>query len=495
MPDQSHLIRSVGEYWSILPSRAEAIIGLYENLPEDYLSTVARMRNQARKDERDNKASNKITTEKSSGESRFANKVDSNGVLTLSLRGEVVQSGTSYADYFGETEIALDSLNNILEQAKVDPFVKALSILIDSPGGVAIASRNTADMIADFGKPVFAMITEVAASAGYDLISSANKIYALHNHISGSIGTMTSVTNRSKQDQQNGILKLYFASGERKLVGSPDKNGDIPQEHLDMIQEHVNKLGGQFVDAVATRRNLTPSQKADVAKAGIYVGAESVKAGLVDKITTMEGYRQEVAAYMSGKKTMPASSTKGKNQMAKEDEDNLISDPLELSDLTDLEDKNDDSAKEPVKNKLSDTEIQAKNSELLTVLAENKIESADQLKNILAFATIGTSARNSLVETVQRYHAMVNGEECTDKFDDMTYDRLMQYGASLRKTAIANKMIEEPKRETLDDAANSTSGTGKKPAPVGENKVPMAELVLQQKNALRGIPNNTGGQK
>lgn len=482
MADQTHLIRSLGEYWSILPSRAETIYDLYSDLPDDYLSTVARLRAQRKTEEKEAKAQSKIATEKSTGDSRFANKVDANGVLTLNLRGEVVQSGSSFSDFFGSSDIALDDLDNLLAQAKTDSYVKALSVLMDSPGGIAIPSRNTAISIENFGKPVFAFISNMAASAGYDLISSATKIYASDSHISGSIGTMTALINRSGQDKQRGVERIMFASGEHKLTGVPGKDGEIPQEHLDRTQAFVNKLGGDFVESVAKRRNLSNAQKTDVAKAGIYVGEESVKAGLVDKIASLENYRKDVAAYMSGKKTIP--SSKGKNKMSVETEDNLVSDPVELNDIPEAEDA--------IKIKAEDVEKKIENnSEMLSFLAENSIDSVDKLKNMISFAKIGEGARSSLEDTVKKYYALAEGEDCKDDFSDLSYDRLMQLGSSYRKVAISKNMIEVPKRESADDAAN-VEDSAKKSAPVGAEKLPMSELILAQKNRLLGITTNGG---
>ena len=127
------------------------------------------------------------------------------------------------------------------------------------------------------------------------------------------------------------------------------------------------------------------------------------------------------------------------------------------------------------------------NNALLTVLESNNVKSVAELSNILALSKIGQSARNSLVTTVQKYSAMVNGEDCKDTFDDLSYDRLMQYGATLRKQAISNGLIEEPKRESLDSSANKLDDNQREVAPTGSGaKIPMNELILAQKARLRG---------
>ncbi|MDP8930371.1 MAG: S49 family peptidase, partial [Actinomycetota bacterium] len=70
------------------------------------------------------------------------------------------------------------ALRERLETAESDPSVRAVVLRVDTPGGTVAASQEMAAMIADFPLPVVVSMGDVAASGGYYIAASADRIVA-----------------------------------------------------------------------------------------------------------------------------------------------------------------------------------------------------------------------------------------------------------------------------------------------------------------------------
>lgn len=455
-----HLILSTSMYWSISEDVARAFRDIYSNLPDDYLSTVANIRENRHLERRIQRQQQNRTAignpAKASG-GAFADIVDANGVLHLDLSGVMVPRSSSASDYFGSSEIALDKLDRIIANAKNSEAVKGLAISIDCPGGPSIDSRNVAVNIENFGKPFFGFINGQATSAAYDILSSANVIYASPSHMSGSIGTMTVLRNTAQAEKAAGITTLYFASGEMKLVGCPNnETGDISETDKQYYQDFVNKLGKEFSDAVIRRRQLNAKQAAEIVKADVYMGKDSIKMGLVDKITTKEQFLSDVAAMMNGKKTIPRKD-KPKNEATMTIEDiETNSDAKNGAEIL-LE----DSPAITEENKNEKTPLVV-TDEMRNLLESKGVKNLADLQSLMDFSTIGESARKNAVSLAQKYSSMASGEKCTDTFDDLNYDRIIQMASTFRDQAKSKGLIPAEKRETLTDDSAETNNTDKK---------------------------------
>ncbi|MCV5869330.1 S49 family peptidase, partial [Escherichia coli] len=84
-----------------------------------------------------------------------------------------------------------DTVASLLRQARNDEKVKAVVLRVDSPGGSAFASeviRNEVEALKKAGKPVVVSMSSLAASGGYWISMSADKIVAQPTTLTGSIG-------------------------------------------------------------------------------------------------------------------------------------------------------------------------------------------------------------------------------------------------------------------------------------------------------------------
>jgi protease-4 len=179
-----------------------------------------------------------------------------------------------------------------IDAANEDPNVEAVVLEINSPGGAPVASHEIVRAVDRLDKPVVAQIREAGASGAYWIASAADYVVADPVSITGSVGVVGSYLEFSGLLDDYNVSYQRFVAGEYKDLGSPFKNVSEDEEAL--FQEKIDLLGEYFLEDVVENRGLTPEQEARVATAQIFVGVESVEAGLVDEL----GGRQVTKQYL-----------------------------------------------------------------------------------------------------------------------------------------------------------------------------------------------------
>ncbi|MBZ5513779.1 MAG: S49 family peptidase, partial [Acidobacteriia bacterium] len=98
--------------------------------------------------------------------------------------------GRSSDSPFGETVMGSDTIAAQFKRAREDSSVKAVILRVDSPGGVTFPSEviRRELLLTKKQKPVVVSMADVAASGGYWIAMSANRIVAEPATITGSIG-------------------------------------------------------------------------------------------------------------------------------------------------------------------------------------------------------------------------------------------------------------------------------------------------------------------
>src|SRR5690606_36269923 len=141
-------------------------------------------------------------------------------------------------------------------QAALDnPYVKAIVLDFDTPGGVATSINELADQIAAgrSRKPIKAYVGGAAASAGYWLASASDEIIVSETALLGSIGVVMSCADTKERDAKAGVRQVESVSSQ-----SPDKRVDpASDEGRAKVQAMVDDLASVFVAAVAKNRSVT----------------------------------------------------------------------------------------------------------------------------------------------------------------------------------------------------------------------------------------------
>lgn len=177
-----------------------------------------------------------------------------------------------------------DSTAKLLREARHNDSVKAVVLRVDSPGGSAYASeviRQEVDLLKAAGKPVVASMGTYAASGGYWISASANKIIAAPSTITGSIGIFGMFMTFENSLDRMGI----HTDG----VGTTDFSGfgltrPLSDGMGELIQMNIDRGYHDFISLVAENRNMTLEQVDKIAQGRVWSGQKAKSLGLVDEI-------------------------------------------------------------------------------------------------------------------------------------------------------------------------------------------------------------------
>jgi protease-4 len=190
----------------------------------------------------------------------------------------------------GEGEHAVSLLLEQLDCARKDPRVKAVILRINSPGGTVTASELMYDEIRHFrretGKPVIALMMDVAASGGYYVACACDEIVAQPMTVTGSIGVLMQTFDLSGTMNLVGIKSDAITSGPHKDTGSPFR--PMRAEEREIFQEIVDQMYERFIEVVRRGRpKLDEAGVRALADGRVYTAGQALKAGLIDRIATM----------------------------------------------------------------------------------------------------------------------------------------------------------------------------------------------------------------
>ena len=208
-------------------------------------------------------------------------------VALIEAAGEIVDGTAGGGSLFGggTTVIAGDDLSDAIRDATKDKNVKAILLRVDSPGGSVTASDQILDAVKKAqaaGKPVVVSMGAVAASGGYYISASANKIIAEPGTLTGSIGVLTGKVSLGKTIGLVGANADEIGIGKNALFDS----GISPftPEQLANLNAQADATYADFTQKVADGRKLPLDKVQDIAKGRVWTGADAQPRGLVDQL-------------------------------------------------------------------------------------------------------------------------------------------------------------------------------------------------------------------
>ena len=206
-------------------------------------------------------------------------------IALIQAAGEI-QDGTAGGGFFGANNvIAGDDLSKAIRAAAADKSVKAIVLRVDSPGGSVSASDQILDAVKKAqaaGKPVVVSMGSVAASGGYYISLSANRIVAEPGTITGSIGVLTGKVSINRSLALAGIGTDSVGVGHNALYNSEFQ--PYTPDQLAALNREVDVIYADFTSKVAKGRKLPLAQVQDVAKGRVWSGADGQVHGLVDEL-------------------------------------------------------------------------------------------------------------------------------------------------------------------------------------------------------------------
>ena len=187
----------------------------------------------------------------------------------------------------GTIDDSRDVLNE-LKRFKEAPWIKAIVVRIDSPGGAVAPTQEIFQEIQKTRqkKPLFASMGGMATSGGYYIASACEKIIANPGTLTGSIGVIMQLTNFEDVMKKIGVKGYNIKSGANKDIGSPFQ--PLSPEGREILQSLVDNVHSQFVTAVAKGRGMDESKVRKLADGRVYSGAQAKQLGLVDQFGTLD---------------------------------------------------------------------------------------------------------------------------------------------------------------------------------------------------------------
>ncbi len=177
-----------------------------------------------------------------------------------------------------------------LHRYEKDPSVKAILVRIDSPGGAVAPAQEIHDELrkiqASGKKKTVTSMGTVAASGGYYIASATDIIFANPGTLTGSIGVIMELTNMEGLLQKIGVESVTIKSGKNKDVGSPFRK--MSQEERALLQNVLDDVHNQFIEAVAEGRSLEIEAVRRLADGRIFTGRQARTFGLVDELGSLE---------------------------------------------------------------------------------------------------------------------------------------------------------------------------------------------------------------
>ena len=205
-------------------------------------------------------------------------------IALITASGEIVDGG-SRGGLGGSTNIAGDDYANAIRTATKDSQIKAIVLRVDSPGGSVSASDQILDAVKKAqaaGKPVVVSMGAVAASGGYYISTSANKIVAEPGTITGSIGVLTGKVSFGKSLGLIGVGADEMGIGKNALMGSTIS--PYTDDQWANLNHQADVIYADFTRKVAAGRKLPLAQVQQIAKGRVWSGTDAQSKGLVDQM-------------------------------------------------------------------------------------------------------------------------------------------------------------------------------------------------------------------
>src|SRR5882762_8661028 len=184
--------------------------------------------------------------------------------------------------------MSLAGVARTLERAFAMKNAKAVALVINSPGGSPVQSRQIylriRQLAAEKNLPVLVFVEDVAASGGYMIACAGDEIFCDPSSILGSIGVVGGSFGFQELIKRIGVERRLYTAGEHKAMLDPF----LPEDREDVarlkaIQREIHAI---FIALVRQSRGGRLKGTEDTLFSGEYwAGETSISLGLADAIS------------------------------------------------------------------------------------------------------------------------------------------------------------------------------------------------------------------
>jgi signal peptide peptidase SppA len=183
--------------------------------------------------------------------------------------------------------MSLAGVAKTLERAFATRNAKAVALVINSPGGSPVQSRQIylriRQLAAEKKLPVLVFVEDVAASGGYMIACAGDEIFCDPSSILGSIGVVGGSFGFQELIRKIGVERRLYTAGAHKAMLDPflpENPDDVAR--VKALQREIHAI---FIDLVKQSRGGKLRGADDVLFTGEYwAGETSISLGLADAI-------------------------------------------------------------------------------------------------------------------------------------------------------------------------------------------------------------------
>ena len=183
--------------------------------------------------------------------------------------------------------MSLAGVARMLERAFAVKNAKAVALVINSPGGSPVQSRQIYLRIRQLAEekklPVLVFVEDVAASGGYMIACAGDEIFCDPSSILGSIGVVGGSFGFQELIKKLGVERRLYTAGAHKAMLDPflpENPDDV--ERVKALQREIHDI---FIALVKGSRGARLKGADDVLFTGEYwAGETSISLGLADAI-------------------------------------------------------------------------------------------------------------------------------------------------------------------------------------------------------------------
>ncbi len=203
-------------------------------------------------------------------------------------------------------------------QSAIAEGYKSILFYLDTPGGEVSGLFGLSSFIAslpNYGISTTSFTDGMMTSAGYEIASAAQRVYATESSLVGSIAVIMTVINQAKADAQAGLTYELLRSKSDKALGSPheEPNPEATKQRLLML----STLDTIFNNSVVSHRPILSLDTILSLNGRSILGAEAKDLKLIDNIIpsfneVLNLVNEDTKSNKSNKVTISSTQQKGK---------------------------------------------------------------------------------------------------------------------------------------------------------------------------------------
>ncbi|RQW89952.1 MAG: S49 family peptidase [Geobacter sp.] len=284
-----HLVRLISQQWAIeaevLENWCQILDAKLSGLPlPDQLISIEE----------------KISSGRSASRSDEESFIRDGNIAIVPVVGTLVKANTLFS-----CDATYGDLRRSVSAAEKAKGIDAIILDGDTPGGTVAGVQEAGDFLTKVGqrKPLYGWVDDLAASAGYWLLSQTRMIGAHAAADIGSIGVLTVNYDRSGRDEQNGVKRTVLAVGDYKAAGND--TAPLTSDEQAYIMDRLEQTYGLFISAVGKGRPQLSADKIREMQSRVYKAAQAQKLGLIDHVMGRDEYIDYVKRQTRGAVTVP----------------------------------------------------------------------------------------------------------------------------------------------------------------------------------------------